>query len=139
MSPVLKRIVGNGLAVAAVLGVIGVGLGELAATALIAETPARVMPVETAVAADPEPDGVGDALRTRVPVMMAVWGLLFVAGGELILARRRRLAPPPEPTRPDPAEALLAELLREAEAKARAAGDNTPTPEPVPVAPGSGG
>lgn len=127
MSPVLKRILGNGLAAAAVLGLVGVGLGELAATALIAETPARVLPVETA-AAEPEPDPVGDALRSRVPIMMALWGFLFVAGGELILARRRRLAPSPEPAPPDPAEALLAELLREAEAKARAAGENSPAP-----------
>ena len=125
MTPAWKRIAVNGLAAAAVLGVIGVGLGELAATALIAQAPDRAVPVEVVSVTDPEGNPVGDALRARVPVMMAAWGFLFVAGGELILARRRRLARPPEPAKPDPAELLLDQLLREAEAKARAASDNT--------------
>lgn len=132
MRPVAKRVVANSLLAAAFLGLIGYGMGELAATFLLTQAPDRAVPVEVLSAAEfeAEPDPVGDALRTRVPVMMALWGFVLVAAGELILARRRRLAaPPPAPAdpKPDSAERLLEQLLREAEAKSRAAADNTPT------------
>ncbi|MBX9628375.1 MAG: hypothetical protein K2X82_31540 [Gemmataceae bacterium] len=127
MKPVLKRIAVHGLGAAAVLGLIGAGLGELAALSLTATTPTRAMPVESAAVEAAEANPVGDSLRTRVPVMLALWGFLFVAGGELLLARRRKPAPPPEPAKPDSGEVLLLQLLREAEAKSRPAGDNTPS------------
>ncbi|MBX9584123.1 MAG: sortase B protein-sorting domain-containing protein [Gemmataceae bacterium] len=126
MSPVLKRIAANGLGAAAVLGLLGLGFGELAALSLAAQTPDRVIPVEAV--AEPEPNPVGDALRYRVPAMMALYGFLLVAAGELVLARRRKPAPPPAETKPDPAELLLEQLLREAEAKSRAAGENSSIP-----------
>jgi hypothetical protein len=134
MAPVWKRIAVNGLGAAAVLALLGLGFGELAALSLAAQTPDRVVPVETATT--PVANPAADALRSRVPAMMALWGFVLVAAGELVLARRRRPTPPPEPAMPDPAVLLLEQLLREAESKAgpspsRPAGQNSPSTAPA--------
>lgn len=138
MHPLLQRILVNGLIAASLLALMGYGLAELGRMWLIAQAPARAQP-GAPVTVD---DGAAEALGTRLPLTMAAWGVGFVVVGELFLwyVLRRRPAPkaPPAPPTPDPAEALLEQLLREAESKqkpattpAPAAADNTRVTPPA--------
>jgi hypothetical protein len=130
MPPLLKRIVVNGLLTATILGVLGFGLAELAGTWLVAHSqPAGPVPV-----ALPDGQAVGSILKFRIPATMAICGFLFVAGGELILHawRNRRGArlgrSQSRELKPDTAEVLLEELLRQIESQ-------EPKPAPVEAAP----
>src|SRR4051794_29276484 len=107
MHPLLKRILLHGGLTAALLAVIGFMFAELAGMWL-------------STAADrPAPPGAAppEALRLRVPLMMAFWGFVFVAGCEAVLSRFRRPPAPAPERQPDEAEKLLNELLAQAEAK----------------------
>jgi hypothetical protein len=108
MHPVLKRILVNGGLTAVILALVGLLFSELGG--MWASAPGR--PGAT------NPGQTGAALRTRVPLMMALWGFAFVVVCELVLYRIRRRAPakPADPV-PDDAEKLLNELLAQAEAK----------------------
>lgn len=106
MHPALKRILVNGLVTAGFLGLIGYGYAELAGMWVAGGTGTRPR-------ADDVP--VADALRTRVPLLMAAWGFAFVAAGEGLLYRFRRPAKPRE-LKPDTAEVLLEDILRQVEA-----------------------
>lgn len=114
MHPVLRRILLHGGLTAVVLALVGVVFAEMAGVWLAGN----------AARAGGAPDPVGDSLRTRVPLMMAVWGFVFVLVCELVIWRVRGTKPttPPEP--PDDAEKLLNELLAQAEA-AQARGQET--------------
>jgi hypothetical protein len=126
MPPLLKRILLNGLLTAGVLAVIGFGYAELAGLFLTARAPDRPV-VESAAAV--QPDHLAESIQTNVPVMMAVWGFLFIAVGEVVMhqiRKRRPVAPPPEP-QPDPALVLLEEILAKVEAERATA----PSPSPA--------
>ena len=64
-------------------------------------------------------DVVGATLRSRVPLVLAAWGFVFVAVGEILLywRRSRRKLIAAKPAEPDPAEKLLEELLSQVEAQ----------------------
>lgn len=137
MHPVLKRIALNGVLAAGILAGIGVAYAQLAGMYLAIHTPVRSVP---GVPPTPPPEDPAVAgLVYRIPATMALWGFILVAAGEgfLYLWRGKRTAQaakPPEP-QPDPAAALLEELLRKAEAApspSPAPGENSPTPELVP-------
>ena len=124
MREVYRRIAINGILTAIILAVVGVVIGEMSATAM-------QMPVGTrATIKKPEQDAATTAaaneLRYRVPVMMAAWGFLVVAGFEVIRhrLRGRRPTPPPAPSVPDETEKLLEELLSQAEARSGVAATN---------------
>jgi hypothetical protein len=116
MHPLVKRILVNSLIAGSLLAVMGYGLAELGRMWLVAQAPARAL--------------TADVLGTRVPLMMAGWGVVFVVLSEcflwFVLKRRPKPAAPPAPPGPDPAEVLLEQLLREAEAKQALA--TTPPP-----------
>jgi hypothetical protein len=131
MSPLLKRILVNGTLTAAMLAVVGVGYAELAGLFLAARTPMRAT-VEAPAADDADP--LAGSLQARVPVMMAVWGFLFVAAGELIVHRFRKKAPPAPPAEPQPdaATVLLEEIMAKVEAeRATVAASTTPSATPA--------
>lgn len=132
MRPVLKRIAVNGLLTAAAAGVIGYLLSQLAGMWLAASA-------TTAPGPAPGEDAPQDALRRTLPVSMALWAFGLVAVGELVLAglrRRPKPTPPPVETPVDPAEALLEELLTQAEsAIAGETQDGMPVVTPPPVEP----
>lgn len=123
MNRVFKRIAVNGFITAVVLGVIGFMYAELAGLWLTGAA------TRTPQASDADLQGT---IRSRVPVVMAVWGFVFIAVAEMGLylwrggskaADAARPAPPP-----DEAEALLEELLKQAEAKAARERAATGTP-----------
>jgi hypothetical protein len=120
MRLVLKRIVVNGLITALVLALLGFIYAELASIWLASSTPTRAGPVENAAAAsDTEP--VRDALRYRVPLLMAVCGFAFIAVCELLLywwrgAPQPAAKKPASEPQPDAAELLLEQLMAEADA-----------------------
>jgi hypothetical protein len=99
-----KRILVNGLLTAAMLAVVGVGFAELAGFWLMSSAPRRAT-LDAPVAAAPQ-DPVAESLKTRVPLMMALWGFGFVAVGEVVLHRIRRKkavaisTAPPSPSLP---------------------------------------
>ncbi|HEY2908882.1 MAG TPA: hypothetical protein VGI99_01480 [Gemmataceae bacterium] len=102
MPPILKRILVNGLLAAATLAAIGIGFAELATMFMAAKTPDTESPT---------------ALHYRVPAMLALWGFLFVALGEWVLAWWRSFRPtvqPKEP-QPDPADVLLEQIMSQVE------------------------
>jgi hypothetical protein len=125
MKLVLQRIAIYGTLAAVFLGVLGMVLGHMAAI-LIPQSP-----VVPGVVADgtPNPDAETLAMiQTRTPIMMAVWGFVFVTIGELILHGWRSRRPmPPGPTQQDQTETemMLQELLAKAEADEKAKGDGT--------------
>jgi hypothetical protein len=119
MRRVLKRIAVNGLLTAALLGMIGFGLAELATIWLAGSRTTRSSggPEPTTVEVD---DTLQKSLRYRVPLTMAGWGFAFVALSEVVLylwrGRRPETKTSPPTPQPDPAEALLEELLAQVEA-----------------------
>ena len=120
MHPVLRRILLHGGLTAFLLAVVGAMLAELASVWLIGNAPRGANPNAGNDAQ------IGAELRTRVPLMLAGWGFLFVLIGELVIWRVRGHRPPPKPPEnpQDDAEKLLNELLAQAEAKMAAeAGD----------------
>ena len=110
MNPVLRRILLHGGLTAGLLAAVGLLFAEMAG--MWAGTGATAPPAS----ADLNPP-VGPAIRYRVPLMMAFWGFVFVAAGELVLSRFRKPAPVKPPAPPDDTEKLLNELLAQAEAK----------------------
>lgn len=132
MLPLLKRIALNGLLTAGVLAAVGFAFGELAELFLVARAPSRATPVE--LSATPPVDPMTEQLQARLPVMMAVWGFLFIATGEVGLhwwrSRKAKRTPAAEPQQ-DPTELLLKQILLDAEAKSApspssASAENTP-------------
>lgn len=145
MKPVLRRIAIHGTVTAVILAVLGLLLVQLASIWLAAQPNTKAAPGDPI----PAPAG-GDTvaeIRTRVPLLMAVWGVALVVVGELFLHwwRGRRPVAPPPPPQPDPAEKLLEELLNQVESKgtypaqqesgARSQESETPPASPPPAAP----
>jgi len=132
MNPLLKPILKNGLLSAGALAIVGYGYAELAGMWLAAQTPLRTTP-DGVVAAAPQ-EAVADSLQYRVPAMMALWGFVFVALGEVVLhrvrSRRAALVPPAIP-QPDPAELLMKQMMLDAQA---ASSPSTAPAENSPVA-----
>jgi hypothetical protein len=111
MHPVLKRILINGGLTAALLALMGLLFARMA-TIWAGGTPTRPGAVETGT--------VHDSIHANVPLMMAFWGFVFVAVGELIRWRLGGKKPVPVKTaesHSDEAEKLLNELLAQAESK----------------------
>ena len=124
MLPLLKRILVHGTLTAGLLAVVGFGYAELAGLWLVSKAPTRGT-LDSTVASSPAEDPLAAELKYRIPTMMALWGFLFVTGGEVAfyLWRRGRPALPPKALEPkvDPAEVLLEQILAEVErAKATA-------------------
>ncbi len=131
MHPLLKRILVNGFLTAAVLAVVGYMFAELAGLWLSTSTPSRES-LEPAVAAANDP--LSETLQYRVPVTMALWGLVFVAVGETILhlwRSRRKPQPLPEP-KLDTATILLEEILAKVEAERATPASAAHTSAPIP-------
>jgi hypothetical protein len=101
------------------LGVVGFVFAELASIWLAGSPGTRIATGEPVTPADADGE-LSSSLRTRVPLLMAVWGFVFVAAGELLLYACRGNPRPPvqPPPPPDDAEKLLEELLRQADATA---------------------
>ena len=118
MRDVFRRIAIHGGLTALVLGIVGFMLAELATIWLAGSPGVRTTTGEPVAGTDPN-DMVGATLRSRVPLVLAAWGFVFVAVGELLLhwrrSRRKLLAA--KPAEPDPAEKLLEELLSLVEAQ----------------------
>jgi hypothetical protein len=128
MNPLLKRILLHGGMTAALLAGLGLLFAELAGMWMSGST-SRSGSVEQSQA-------TSEALRYRVPLMMAFWGFVFVVGCELVLSRFRKPIPKPQ-KQPDDAEKLLNELLAQAEAKmAQEAGQKAGGAEQKPEARG---
>jgi len=114
MRPVFKRIALNGILTALILGVIGFLFGELAGLWLTG----------AANRTQQESDAsLRDAIRYRIPLLMALWGFVFIAVAEVVLFLWRgepqaRPANGARAAKPDEAGLLLEELLKQAEAKA---------------------
>jgi hypothetical protein len=106
----LKRILTNGLAAAAALALLGLVFTEVAQTWLNVGTANR----PSAAAANAP---VADALRSRLPLTMAVWGFGLVAVSEGLLYAVRGGPPkpksPPKELKLETAEVLVDELLRQ--------------------------
>jgi hypothetical protein len=135
MNPLLKRILANGTLTAAMLAVVGLGYAELAGLFLAAKTPMRAT-VEAPATDDADPAAA--SLHSRVPLMMALWGFLFVAVGEVVLDRIRRKKPPAPPPLPDPATVLLEEIMAKVESeRATVAASTTPSAAPAENTPAS--
>lgn len=121
MKPVLQRIAINGLLTAVFLGVIGMILGRVGTMFL---PPSEVAITEPG---EPNPDAeLMDAIQYRTPLLLAVWGFVFVAVGEVLLHawRSRRPAPPaPTAAEKNTTEQMLQELLAKAEAEEKARAD----------------
>jgi hypothetical protein len=118
MPAILKRILMNGLLAASMLALIGYFYAEMAGMWLMAKAPTRPLS-EAPVAEAPSVDPMLESIRYRVPATMALWGFLFVAGGEglLYLWRKRRPAPVKSEPQTNPAQELLNQLLAKAEAE----------------------
>lgn len=119
MKPVLQRIAINGVLAALFLAMIGFFLGQVGTMFVVrSEVPTG--------ANGPNPDEeLLNALQYRVPLMLAFWGFVFVAVGEVLLHlwRSRKPAPAPAPAQQHPTEQLLQELLAKAEAEEKARAD----------------
>ncbi|HEY1186339.1 MAG TPA: hypothetical protein VGE74_01720 [Gemmata sp.] len=134
MHPVLRRILLHGGLTALVLALIGMLFAELANIWLVGNAPRS--------AAGEATDPVGATLRTRVPVVLAGWGFVFVMVGEIVIWRvrgARPTAPKPADLSPDDAEKLLNELLAQAEAKMAAEAARPATEQGTPGVPTEAG
>ena len=118
MLPLFKRILIHGTLTAGLLAMVGFGYAELAGLWLVAKAPTRGT-FDSTVASSPTEDPLAAELKYRIPTMMALWGFLLVAGGEVAVHMwlRRRPAIPPKALEPkvDPAEVLLEQILAEVE------------------------
>jgi hypothetical protein len=122
MRELLRRIAINGGLAALILGVIGYFLADLAAATL--QTPIGTRSAGAPSAEEAERGrAIVAEMRYTIPRNMAIWGMGFVVGFEilrhLIRGRRTTTPAPPRPAPPpDETEKLLEELLAQAEAKA---------------------
>ena len=141
MNELLRRIAIHGGLTAILVGIIGVVLGDMAASSVLTPTSSRTPAARSAeeVAAL---EKSAESLRKTVPLAMAIWGFGFVALYEVVrhvMRGKKALAEPTAPPQPDEAEKLLEELLSQAEAKSALAptGDPSATSaeNPVPAAP----
>lgn len=131
MNPLLKRILVNGSITAVMLAVIGVGYAELAGQILAAEAPMRAT-VEVPHAG--ESDAMTESLQSQVPLMMAAWGFLFVAVGEVVMNHfsKKKLPALTVAPQPDPAMILLEEIMAKVESeRATVAADSSPSATPA--------
>ena len=133
MLPLLKRILVHGTLTAGLLAVVGFGYAELAGLWLVAKAPTRGT-LDSTLSSSPAEDPLAAELKYRIPAMMALWGFLFVAGGEVAFSVWRRRRPPAKLSEPkvDPAEALLEQILAEVERERATASD--PGSAAVPAA-----
>ncbi|MBA4186521.1 MAG: hypothetical protein C0467_00740 [Planctomycetaceae bacterium] len=128
MHPVLQRIAINGILTALFLGVIGVMISNIAVT-FVPQSADISSGSDGGVNPDQE---LISQIKTRTPIMLAIWGFGFVAVGEVVLHlwRGRKPAKPAEPTPEErtKTEMMLQELLAKAEAdeKAKPATGNQP-------------
>ena len=117
MREVLRRIAIHGGLAALVLGIIGFMLAELASIWLAGSPGVRTTTGAPVEGTDTE-GSVAAALRARMPLVLSVWGFVFVAVGELALhVWRGRRKPVALPAKPDEAEKLLEELLCQVESQ----------------------
>jgi hypothetical protein len=138
MRQVLQRITLHGLLTAGLLAVLGIGLARFSADGLAGHPVGHAAGSPQVAAMDRTPS---ESLHYRLPVMMAVWGFVFVAVAEMALYLwRGNPAKPvlkPVAAQPDHAEVLLEELLAQVESKKQAGetvGPSVPTPpSPLPV------
>ena len=141
MHELLRRIALHGGLTAFLVGIVGVVLGDMAASSVLTPTGAR-----TAAAQSAEETAAlersAESLRKSVPLAMAIWGFGFVALYEVarhVMRGKKAPAEPPAPPQPDETEKLLEELLSQAEAKSALAPacdpGMTPAESPVPAAP----
>lgn len=117
MREVLRRIAIHGGLCALILAIIGFMLAELASIWLAGSPGFRTTtgaPVENVDSSGE----VAATLRTRMPLLLSVWGFAFVAVGELFLfLLRSRRKPVVVPAKPDEAEKLLEEILSQVESQ----------------------
>ncbi len=120
MHPVLQRIAIYGTLTAVFLGVIGMMIGNIAIM-FVPQSPDGI--VNPADGANPDEQLIS-AIRVRTPIMLAIWGFVFVAVGELLLHawRRRHPAAPPSATTAEreATEKQIQEMLAQAEADEKA-------------------
>ena len=140
MRPLLRRIAINGGLTAIALGIVGLMLAELATMWLTATFSKRP--------SGNEPIPVTSAMKSRLPILMALSGFAIVAVGEAALhywRRNRRLIPPAQEE--VMTEKRLQELLAQADAQSPnppdAVAPNPPASEnrtePKPAAHSAGG
>jgi hypothetical protein len=141
MHELLRRLAIHGGLTAVLVGIVGVVLGDMAASSVLtptgARSPAAQSPDEVAAL-----ERSAESLRRTVPLAMAIWGFGFVALYEVarhVMRGKKAPAEPPTPPQPDETEKLLEELLSQAEAKSAMAptGDLSAklAESPVPAAP----
>lgn len=126
MPPTLIRILKNGLPAAAFLAFVGYLMAEVAGVWFDSQVPPPPVDPSEGRFVPPTGEDVSGTLRFRLPLAMGFWGFLLVAVFELVLRfwrgpnitrtkipeRARGPLPPPE----DDVEALLNQLLQQAEA-----------------------
>jgi hypothetical protein len=129
MRTTLLRILKHGVPVAVGLYVVGYLFAQTASM-WVGGPPPRVGPVMQ-TGGEPTAAPVVEGMTWRVPLAMAGWGLLLVAGYELLAGMWRRpsesITDQTSVTTTEPSEAAVQEFLREAEAKATNLA-NTPAP-----------
>jgi hypothetical protein len=137
MRPVLRRIAIHGGLTALLLGLVGFVFAELASIWLASSPGTRAATGEPVVVGEDD-GGVAAALRARVPLLMAVWGFVFITLGELALYLWRGESPRPAAAAPTPeadAEQLLEELLTKAEASRQESGVESQESDKQPATP----
>jgi hypothetical protein len=131
MRELLRRIAIHGALTSAVLGIIGFMLAELASLWLAGSPGIRTTNGEPVVSTDAD-GAVSATLRARLPLFLAVWGFAFVAVGEMFVHwwRSRRVVVT-QPAKPDEAERLLEEILKQVESqKQQETGSSIPNEAP---------
>jgi hypothetical protein len=120
MRDLFRRIAVHAGLTALFLGIVGLGLAQVAATTMLAPPGGRTPPAQTGAGAADMGTTAAD-LRTTIPLSMAIWGFVIVTLYEVIkhLLRGGRATAPaaPSPPQPDETEKLLEQLLSEAESK----------------------
>jgi hypothetical protein len=141
MNELLRRIAIHGGLTAILVGIVGVVLGDMAASSVLTPTGARTPAARSAEEAAAL-ERSAESLRKTVPLAMAIWGFGFVAlyeGARHLMRGKKAPTEPPATQQPDETEKLLEELLSQAEAKSAMAstGDLSamPAESPVPAAP----
>ncbi|MFO0825979.1 MAG: hypothetical protein U0792_23150 [Gemmataceae bacterium] len=121
MHPLLQRIVINGVLTAVFLAVIGAVIGQIGSVFMLSSQTNSAEP--DAHNADAE---IAHAIQYRMPLMLAGYGFIFVAIGEVILHFWRGRKPPTpaaSAAQPQNTEQMLQELLAKAEAEENARSD----------------